>query len=71
MSPTKVQRTLLEGFVIEQPQRGVINLGLAVENLGLNDVEFFTLLGEKGFSFFNASMEEKEASCSVLKVTME
>jgi hypothetical protein len=71
MSPTNVQRTLLEGFVIEQPQRSVIDLDRAAEILGLNDVEFFALLGEKGLSFFNASMEEKEASCSVLKVTME
>lgn len=66
-----LERTLLEDFVIEQRQRGVISLGRAAEILGLSYAEFFALLGKKGLSFVNASVEEKEGSYSAFEEMME
>jgi len=66
-----LQRTLLEDFVIEQRQRGVISLGRAAEILGLSYAEFFALLGEKRLSFVNTSQEEKDESYNLFKETME
>ena len=57
-----IRRTLLEDFVIEQRQRGVISLGRAAELLGLSSSEFLELLGSRGLGPINASPRELDES---------
>ena len=61
-TPEAIRRALLENFVIEQRQRGVISLGKAAELLGLTYAEFLELLGSKGLSPINARPEDLDDS---------
>jgi predicted HTH domain antitoxin len=61
-TPEAIRRALLEDFIIEQRQRGVISLGKGAELLGLTYSEFFELLGSKGLSPVNASPEDLDES---------
>lgn len=59
-SMDEIRRTVLEDFIIEQRQQGNLSLGQAAELLGISYTEFFDLLGKKGLSFINATVDEVE-----------
>jgi predicted HTH domain antitoxin len=67
----ELRRTLYEDLIIMQRQCGHLSLGKAAELLGLTYSELFQRLGQKGFSFINATPEELEQSYQRLATLME
>ncbi len=59
-----VRRTVYEDFIIEQRQYGNLSLGEAAQFLDMAYSEFFELLGKKGLSFINATLDELHESYS-------
>jgi predicted HTH domain antitoxin len=58
----QIEKTVFEDFIIEQRQIGNISLGRAAELLGITYGEFVDLLGKKGLSYINASVNEIDKS---------
>jgi predicted HTH domain antitoxin len=57
-----IRRTLYEDLIIDQRQQGKLSIGEAAELLQISYAEFFELLGQKGFSFINATPAELQES---------
>ena len=57
-----MRRTVYEDFVIERRQNGSLSLGEAAKLLNITYTEFFHLLGQKGLSFINATVDELDES---------
>jgi predicted HTH domain antitoxin len=57
-----IEKAVYEDFVIEQRQNGNISLGRAAKLLGIKYSDFFDLLGKKGLSYINASVDELDES---------
>lgn len=61
-SVDEIRRTLYEDLIIDQRQQGKLSLGEAAELLQMTYAELFDLLGQKGFSFINATHDELQGS---------
>jgi hypothetical protein len=66
-----LRRTLYENFIIQQRQARVIRVSKAAELLDLSYGAFFALLGQKGLSFANVSIEEANASYRRFEALMQ